>query len=134
MAAIFAQVHGDAISTRGLTRKRESDAVWFDLIAVIKGVLAITSLPDSRDMIDVDTEKDVSRSHGKKSKAFTCKELIVLLLKKFTLRSNLGTTLRERTTSEAKRIQMDKATRIVGIIVAIDTFHRSDVFIVERDG
>ena len=56
MAAIFAQVHGDAISTRGLTRKRESDAVWFDLIAVIKGVLAITSLPDSRDMIDVDSE------------------------------------------------------------------------------
>jgi hypothetical protein len=56
MAAVFAQVHGDAIGTRSLTRKGEGNAVGLDLVAVIERVLTITRLPYSRDVIDVDAE------------------------------------------------------------------------------
>jgi hypothetical protein len=56
MAAVFAQMHGDAISTRCLTRKREGKAVGLDLVAVIECVLTITRLPNCRDVIDVDAE------------------------------------------------------------------------------
>jgi hypothetical protein len=56
MAAIFAQVHSDAIGTRSLTRKREGDAVGLDLVAVIERVLTITHLTNSRDVIDVDAK------------------------------------------------------------------------------
>jgi hypothetical protein len=56
MAAIFAQMHSDAIGTRSLARKREGDAVGLDLVAVIERVLTVTRLPNSRDVIDVDAE------------------------------------------------------------------------------
>ena len=78
---VIAQVHGDAIGTRSFTGKGESDAVRLDLIAVIKSVLTITRLPNSRDMIDIDAQKNVSSGHGKKPRAFTCKVLIILLLR-----------------------------------------------------
>jgi hypothetical protein len=56
MAAVFTQVHGDAIGTRSLTCKREGDAVGLNLVAVIERVLTITRLPYGRDVIDVDAK------------------------------------------------------------------------------
>jgi hypothetical protein len=56
MPAVFAQVHGDAIGTRSLTRKRKGNTVGLDLVAVIERVLTITRLPYGRDVIDVDAK------------------------------------------------------------------------------
>jgi hypothetical protein len=56
MAAVFAQVHGDAIGTRSFTRNCKGNAVGLNLVTVIERVLTITRLPYSRDVIDVDAE------------------------------------------------------------------------------
>ncbi len=56
VAAVLAQMHGDAVGSRLFTEEGKGDGIGLDFVTVIERVRAVSRLPHGCAMVDVDAE------------------------------------------------------------------------------